>query len=140
MEEICPDDVDLEGLVKLEDIPESDEILRTTVSKCNICGVGSIVKNSNGSDILIYGRNGIRKSKHEEYTCNFRNQNVSCRAGYYHGYRTYEGLRIYEDDALKQKVLVVSTQSAIDIDYLIELVSDVDLFAAGFETCAKKLN
>ena len=31
MEEICPDDVDLEGLVKLEDIPESGEILRTTV-------------------------------------------------------------------------------------------------------------
>ena len=139
-EEICPDDVDIEGLVKLEDIPAEKEILKTSVTKCDICGVGDVVKHGNGTDILIYGRHGIRKSKHEEYRCNFRNQNASCRAGYYHGYRTHQGLRIYEDDALKEKVLIVSTQSAFDIEYIIELVSDVELFAAEFETRAKKFN
>ena len=57
-----------------------------------------------------------------------------------HGYTTHQGMRIYDDEVLKNKVLVVSSQSAFDIDYLVDLVSDVELFAAGFETCAKKLN
>ena len=93
------------------------------------------VENKN-MDILVFGRQGIRKVKHEEYRCNFRNKEAQCRVGYYSGYLTHQGMRIYDDEVLKNRVLVVSSQSAFEIDYLVELVSDVELYAAGFETCA----
>ena len=49
-------------------------------------------------------------------------------------------MKIVEDDALNKKVLVVSTQSAFEIDYLVELVTDVGVYAATFESVAKKFN
>ena len=58
-------------------------------------------------NLLIFGRDGITKEKQEEYRCNFRSRDAICRAGYYHGYTTYQGMKIY-DDVLKNKVLVVS--------------------------------
>ena len=48
-------------------------------------------------------------------------ENSECRAGHYNGYVTHKGLRIYEDDVLRRQVLVVSNQTAFDIDYLVEL-------------------
>ena len=90
--------------------------------------------------LLVFEKNGIRKAKHTESRCNFRNQDISCRAGFYFGYTTYQGMRIFDDDVLKNNSLVVSNQSAFDIDYLVELVSDVELYAADFDTCAKKFN
>ena len=67
-----------------------------------------------------YGRKSllISKVKHMESRCNFRNKDVPCRAWY----------------------LIVSSQSAFELDYLVDMVNEVELYAAGFETCAKKLN
>ena len=117
MVDLFNEDEDKEEVVNLDSFPLTDEVLKTTQTKCLVCGVGDVVKHRDKTSfILIYGREGIRKAKHEEYGCNFRNQDVSCRAGYFHGFMSHQGLRIYEDDALKNKVLVVSTQSAFDVD------------------------
>ena len=56
------------------------------------------------------------------------------------GYTSHKGMRIYDDEVLKNKVLVISSQSAFEIDYLVDIVSDLELFAAGVEACAKKFN
>ena len=45
-----------------------------------------------------------------------------------------------DDDALNKKVLMVSTQSAFDVEYLVEMVSEVEVYAATFEAIAKKFN
>ena len=119
----------------------SEGILKTNKRKCEICGVGDVVKVRNtNSDILVFGKQGTSKLKHEESRFNFRNKEVTCRAGYFHGYTSYQGMRIYDDEVLKNKVLVVSSQSAFEVDYLVDLVSEVELMAAGFDTCAKKFN
>ena len=139
--DIFPDDHDKEETINLEAIAYSEEVLKTNKKKCVVCGVGDVVEVPNQkSDILIFGKQGIKKVKHEESRCNFRNKDVPCRAGYYYGYTTFQGMRIYDDEALKNKVLVVSTQSAFEVDYLVDMVSEVELYAAGFETCAKKFN
>ena len=139
--DIFQDDEDKENIINLEAICYSDEVLKTDKKKCVVCGVGDVMKVPNKNyDMLVFGRQGLRKVKQEEYRCNFRNKDVPCRAGYYHGYTTHQGMRIYDDEVLKNKVLVISSQSAFEIDYLVEIVSDVELFAAGFETCAKKFN
>ena len=136
--DIFQDDEDKENIIILEAICYSDEVLKTDKKKCV---VGDVMKVPNKNyDMLVFGRQGLRKVKQEEYRCNFRNKDVPCRAGYYHGYTTHQGMRIYDDEVLKNKVLVISSQSAFEIDYLVEIVSDVELFAAGFETCAKEFN
>ena len=139
--DIFQDEDDKEDVMSLEAMSYSEEVLKTNRKKCIICGVGDVVKVANKNlDILVFGRQGIRKVKQEEYRCNFRNKEAPCRAGYYCGYLTHDGMRIYDDEVLKNRVLVVSSQSAFEIDYLVDLVSDVELYAAGFETCAKKFN
>ena len=139
MVNIFPEDDDSDESVSFEKYPDTNEVLKTSKTKCEICGVGDIVKHRSKL-ILVYGRNGIKKVKHEEFRCNFRNQDVSCRAGYWYGYTTYQGLRIYDDDALKKDILIVTNQSAFEIEYLVELTSEVELYAAGFDTAAKKFN
>ena len=137
---ILEDELDEENY-GIDQICYSGEILKTEKKKCVVCGVGDIVKVSNKNmDLLVFGKAGVRKVKQEEYRCNFRSRDATCRAGYYHGYTTYQGMRIFDDDVLKNKVLVVTTQSAFDVEYLVDLVSEVELYAAGFETCAKKFN
>ena len=41
---------------------------------------------------------------------------------------------------MRNDVLVVSDQSAFDIEYLLDIVGNTELCAAGFETVAKKFN
>ena len=136
--DILEDDDDIDGMNM---VAYSGEILRTTKKKCVVCGVGDVIQDARkNTELLVFGKTGIRKVKQEEYRCNFRSRDVVCRAGYYHGYTTYKGMKIFDDEVLRNKVLVVSSQSAFDIDYLVDLVSDVELYAAGFETCAKKFN
>ena len=90
-------------------------------------------------ELLIYGKAGIRKAFHNEFRSNFRNADKTCRAGYYHGYKTYQGMKIVENDALNKKVLVVSTHSAFDNEYMVDLVTDIKVYAATFESVAKKI-
>ena len=63
-----------------------------------------------------------------------------CRVGAYHGYITHQGNRIYMPDCLKNDVLVVSNQTAFEIDYLIEIVADIYILQGCFESIAKKFN
>ena len=73
------------------------EILRTSDVKCRVCGVGDFIKEDNQNQNMF-------NIVHEEYRCNFHNPNTrggrGCRAGHYHRYFTYEGMRIYYDFAL----------------------------------------
>ena len=91
-------------------------------------------------DFVIYGRSGIRKGIHLEGRCNFRNENFSCNAGYYHGYMTFKGVTIWHDYALKDFTLVTSDQSGFDIDYLVEVMSDITISSTTFEAATKKFN
>ena len=141
--DIFDDDADAnkDDEIGMEAVAYSGETLKTSKKKCVVCKVGEIVKVPNNNlDTLVFVKQGIRKMKHEEYRCNFRNREAPCRAGYYHGYITHQGMKIFDDDVLNNKVLVVSSQSAFDIEYLVDLVSEVELYAACFETCAKKFN
>ena len=134
-------DEEVDDDVGIDQICYLGEVLKTEKRKCVVCGVGDIVKVANKNmDLLVFGKAGVRKVKQEEYRCNFRSRDAICRAGYYHGYTTYQGMRIFDDDVLKNKVLVITPQSAFDVEYLVDLVSGVELYAAGFETCAKKFN
>ena len=76
--------------------------------------------------------------------CNFRagsgNQKVDCRAGHSHGFNPYKGMRIYDDDALKNDILVVSNQTGFATDFLVETVGRVDISSATFEGLAKEYN
>ena len=49
-------------------------------------------------------------------------------------------MRIYEDDALKNDILVVSNQTGFAMDYLVEIVGRVDISSATFEGLAKEYN
>ena len=75
-----------------------------------------------------------------ESRCNFRNSNFSCGASYYHGYMHSRGVKIFHDDALKEEVLMTSSQTGFTIEYLIELVNDVQISATTFEAAAKKFD
>ena len=120
-----------------------DEVLRTKHKKCLICVSGDIVdqKRSEEKDFFfIYGRNGMRKAVHIEGRCNFRNKNFTCNAGYFHGYMTFQGKKIWDDDALKNRTLVTSNQTGFDIDFLYELSIDVSVSSTTFEAASKKFN
>ena len=69
---------------------------------------------------VIYGSNGSRPAIHTESKCNFSNSNFECGAGYYHGYLTYKGVKIMDDDVLNNEVAVTSIQTGFDLDYLVE--------------------
>ena len=51
-------------------------------------------------------------------------------------------MKIYNDFALKgqKQVLIVSRQTAVDIDYLVELTADIEISCVTFEGAAKKFN
>ena len=122
---------------------EGCEVLRTKLTKCSICRSGDIVVRKWSEDkegFTIYGRNGMRKGLHLESRCNFENANFKCNAGYFNGYMTFQGLKIWNDDALKEKVLVTSSQTGFDVDYLVELAIDVCVSSTTFEGASKKFN
>ena len=58
----------------------------------------------------------------------------------YHGYLTYNGMTIYTDDALKKEVLVTSTYTGFDIEYLLELQGKVQVSSVTLEAEAKMYN
>ena len=100
------DDDDTEEVINLDIFPESTEILKTSCVKCG--SVGDIVKvhMQKKHELLIYGKAGIRKDFHNKFRSNFRNADKTCQAGYYHGYKTYQGMKIVENDALNKKYLL----------------------------------
>ena len=134
--ELTDFDVELNSATKT-----TDEILRTNLKMCPVCLSGDLVATAREKDkIIIYGLRGARVALHEEHRCNNKNRVNPCRAGAYHGYITYEGNKIYMPDCLKNDVFVVSNQTAFDMDYVIEIVTDVNILSACFDGIARKFN
>ena len=122
---------------------EGSQILGTKYENCLICQVGEIVPKKRSAEkelLVVYSRNGLKKAIHEESRCNFQNKNFSCGAGYFHGYMTYKGSKIYHDSVLNNDVLVTSDQTGFEMDYLVELAGDVQISSTTFEGAAKKYN
>jgi hypothetical protein len=71
--------------------------------------------------MLIYTQNGVQKAQHVDYGCNYRNKYKECRTYYGHDFYQTKGNIVYENDALKHKILVTSSQTAFEIEYLIEI-------------------
>ena len=90
--------------------------------------------------VIIYGRNGPEIYHHQHMRCNFRNKYKDCRAGHSYGFSTHQGMRIYNDFALKNDILLVSRQSGFTVDFLVELVGQVDISSENFEAAAKRYN
>ena len=127
---------------ELEEFSDSTKEYKTDRKLCAVCGVGNVtavLRKTEQSEMLVYTRNGIIKGKHLEYRCNSRRNN-ECRA--YHGYGFYkkDGGKVYENDALKKEILVVSPQSAFQIEYLIELAASIEINNDNFEGLAKVYN
>ena len=122
----------------LQDFPKTFTPTRTL---CGVCGIGSVTnvaRNESKGEMLVYTRNGIVKAYHPEFRCNSRSN--SCRALHGLGYFKYQGKKIFEDDALKNEILVVTAQTAFTVEYMVEIVWDVEINCANFEGLAKKYN
>ena len=130
------DEIEEIGVVK------TDKILKTTKSKCDVCGIVNLVKVLRPTEckVLIYSRQGTYSAVQLEYRCNHRNKEKSCRAGFYHGYKTYNGDKIYEDGCLKNDILMISSNTGFAIDFLVEIASSIDIHSSTFEGLSKIYN
>ena len=77
-------------------------------------------------------------ANHNEYVCN--NRNSKCKTSYFYSYYKTKGKKIYYNDSLQKKRLVVSGQTAFDVDYLFELTNLMEQCSANFEALAKVYN
>ena len=128
---------------ELNEVRETDYVLKTDIQKCLVCGVGDVKPHVRGTEknaILIYSRNGTYKVQHEVYICNFKNKHKQCRTSYFHGYYKVKRAKIIEDMALKNEVLVVTNQTGFELDYLIEMVSQIEINSDNFEGLSKVYN
>ena len=123
---------------------KTTEKIQSNNSKCRVCKFGDLRPDGKLTSMIVYGRDGPRVVAHQYMRCNYRvgtgERKVECRAGHSLGFATYKGMRIYEDDCLRNKTLVVTNQTAFDIDYLIEVVGQVDISSGKFDAIAKQYN
>ena len=123
---------------------EKSKVLMSTKLKCSICKFGDLRPDGKLTSMIVYGRDGVSILPHQYLRCNYRvgtgERKVECRAGHSHCFATYKGMRIYEDDALKNDVLIVSKQTGFTIDFLLETVGQVDISSGKFEAMAKQYN
>ena len=115
-------------------------ILKTSFQKCPVCLIGTMVNTQEKSTLLIYGSFGVKVAEHQVHRCSNRNKLNPCRIGAFYGYITIDGEKIYTPECLKNEFLVVSNQTAFEIDYLIEVVADIYLLQGCFENISKKFN
>ena len=140
----CREIFETETNVEFDESQVNDQILKTTKIKCSICNFGDLRADGKPTPMILYTREGVKIIQHQYMRCNFRagtgNRKVVCRAGHSLGFKTFKGMRIYEDDALRNDILVVSNQTAFAIDFLVETVGRVDISSATFEGLAKEYN
>ena len=90
----------------------SDKILKSTKTICSVCKSGDIRPERKPTPMILYTLEGVKIIKHQYMRCNFRagtgDRRVECRAGHSYGFKSFKGMRIYEDGALKNDILVVS--------------------------------
>ena len=104
--------------------------LETDLTSCPVCLIGEPkeINRSTKSKIIVYTRDGTLLAEHKEKRCNNRN----CRVGAYYGYIVIRGGdRIYLPNCLNNEFLVVSSQTAFHINYLLEVVTDLHLLQVG---------
>ena len=122
----------------------TNKTLVTSKSICSVCKIGMLKPEGKPTYMIVYGRNGAKVYPHQYTRCRFRagtdHQKVVCRASYSLGFKNYRGVRIYDDDALKNEILIVSSQTAFHIDLLVEIVGQVNVSSATFEGIAKQYN
>ena len=115
-------------------------ILETHLTKCVICGTGSLGVDSsredNKEEIIVYGRNGNKKFLHREKRCSIR----SCRTSYFYGYYKHKGMKIYHQNVLQNEILISSNQTGFEIKYLFEVTLDIALSNSNFESISAKYN
>ena len=74
------------------------EEIKTNIERCQICKVGKVsaVTRSDRTkgDLVIYGRNGMRLSRHVESRCGHKGYKVGYHAG-------FKGRTIYDNTVLK---------------------------------------
>ena len=114
------DQIEVEGW-ELEALEESLDCYKPTREICGVGTVTAVSRSAQKGEMIIYTRNKIVivKAKSPEYRCNSRATN--CRA--LHGYFMVISKRkekSFEADALKNKILVISSQTAFEIKYLVE--------------------
>ena len=136
------EDHPLEDWELVEVVTEMDE-LKTKRTKCAVCGIGDL-RPDHGKEghqsMIIYTRNGPRRVEHVPMRCN--NRNPECRAYHGHGFYQTKGHKIFEDDALRNQVLITSAQTGFEIEYLVEICASVEINsdAFAFEGLAKVYN
>ena len=127
-----------------DDNQVASEVLKTSRDKCSICKIGDLKPEGKPTPMVVYGRNGAKVHPHQYTRCRFRagtgDRKVVCRASHSLGFKNYKGVRIYEDDALKNDILVVSAQSAFHVDLLVDIVGQINISSATFEGIAKQYN
>ena len=142
--DVSPEIFDVGKTIEFNASQVSDKVLKSTKSKCSVCNSGDVRAEGKPTPMILYTREGVKIIKHQYMRCNFRagtgSRRVECRAGHSHGFKTFKGMRIYEDDALKNDILVVSNQTAFSVEYLVETVGRVDISSATFEGLAKEYN
>ena len=125
----------------LEEKLDNSTLLESKKTKCAMCKVGDLRTEGSPTVVILYTRNGVTLSRSQYKRCNFRNgPGGGCRAGHGHGFYTSRGVKIYEDDTLKNKSLMVSKMTGFDIDFLVEAVGSLDLSNDSFEAMAAKFN
>ena len=120
---------------------EEVSVLKNKRSKCAVCGIGDlrpVLEEKGRQKMIVYTRNGMKKVTHQVMRCN--NRNPECRA--FHGFGFYQSKkhRIYENDALKNDVLVISAQTGFAMDYLVEIAAAIEINADPFEGLSKVYN
>ena len=104
--------------------------METDLTSCPVCLIGEPkeINCSTRSKIIVYTRDGTLLAEHKEKRCNNRN----CRVGAYYGYIVIRGGdRIYLPNCLNNEFLVVSSQTAFHLNYLLEVVTDLHLLQVG---------
>ena len=124
--------------------------------ECPECGgrVNAEVRSEDKRYMTVYGHSGVRHVLHTEHRC----VEPHCRTGYYHGYRVLKGgKKMYEENCLDpQKVflgldflykmfstfsfLVVSGQTAFDIDFLFNTTLKIYHHNATFDGLSSEFN
>ena len=135
------DNKDLEDWEMSEIEGEEMLVLQNKRTKCAVCGIGElrpIIEEKGRQKMIIYTRNGMKQVTHQVMRCN--NRNPECRA--FHGFGFYQAQkhRIYENDALKNDILVTSAQTGFEISYLVEIAAATEINADSFEGLSKVYN
>ena len=98
---------------------DNEDIIESKKEVCTLCKVGEIKREGDPTPMTVYTKDGVRIIRHYYKRCNFQAKNAECRASYTLGSLSFNGKRIYEDDALKNKYLITSNQTGFSIDFLV---------------------